>query len=83
MGSDLHTQNWTCSYLDGINFEVQKYMQDLVKTLSMDLLDVQQSRTVFSGLMRKPQSTSYSAEVILLCMEPKIGLWFIIKNDIK
>jgi len=49
-------------------------MQDLVKTLSMDLLDVQQSRTVFSGLMRKPQSTSYSAEVILLCMEPKIGL---------
>lgn len=27
-----------------------------------------------SDLMRKPQSTPYSAEVVLLCMEPKIGL---------
>jgi hypothetical protein len=51
-------------------------MQDFIKTLlSMDLLDVQQSRTFFfSDLVRKPQSTSYSAEVVLLCVEPKIGL---------
>ena len=27
-----------------------------------------------SDLMRKPQSTLYSAEVVLLCVEPKIGL---------
>jgi hypothetical protein len=77
MGSDMHTQNCTCSHLDGINFKVQKYVQDFVKHYCL----WNEVKHFYSDLMRKPQSTSYSAEVVLLCMEPKIGLWFMIKNN--